>query len=150
MKKTAIVLLSLLLLLSLFAACAQKNDTASPGNITPSSQPTLHVSTGEEDVSVKFSEFLCTNLWLDTATMHCCSLNEDGTYSWLDSKKNPDEISSGTWRITRDDQNFLTLYLTDGASGSTLILHEIELYDESIYGVDDDGNAIVWLITQRS
>ena len=51
--------------------------------------------------------------------------------------------------MTKDDQNYLSLHMTDTASGDTLTLHEIEFYESSIYAVDDDGNGIVWLTTER-
>lgn len=150
MKKLVISVLSALLLISAFSSCGPKNSNVSPGDLsTPTQQPTPHVSTGETDVSSDYFARLCTDLWLDTITMHCCSLNEDGTYYWMQSKKDPKQIASGNWRLTLDDQKFLTLYLTDSSSGKAQVLHEIELYESSIYAADDEGNGIVWLMTER-
>lgn len=149
MKKLTVTALSALLFLALLISCGPKSSNASPGNLTsPTAKPVPHESTGEEDVSSSFYDRLCTDYWLDTNSMHLCRLNQDGSYYWLESKKDQDQLSAGRWRITRDDQSFLTLYLTDDLSGEELVLHEMELYDTSIYAVNHDGNAIVWLISK--
>ena len=149
MKKFAISALFILLMATLLISCGPNSGSSSPGNLVPTQQPTPHLSTGEVDVSSDYALRLCTDYWLDTNTVHCCSLNEDGTYIWMRSKKDTEQIASGHWRLTKDDQKFLTLYLKDDVSGEEQVLHELELYESSIYAVDSDGNGIVWLITEK-
>ena len=149
MKKFIIAAISALLLMALLISCGYKGSPASPGNLNPPTAKTVpHTSTGESDVSSEYLAQLCAEYWLDTNSMHCCSLGEDGSYFWIQSKKDPRQIASGSWKLTQDDQAFLSLYLTDSDSGETLTLHEIELYETSIYALDDEGNAVVWLTTQ--
>ena len=99
-------------------------------------------------VNTGFSK-LCSVYWLDTSSMKCCKLNDDGTYVWYRSKNDAAQSASGKWQLTEDDKKFLSMYMTDDSSGDILVLHEIELYEESIYAVDDEGNSIVWLTTAR-
>ena len=81
--------------------------------------------------------------------MHCCILAEDGTYIWVNSKTDLQQIASGKWRLTKDDQKFLTLYLKDDATGQEQIMHELEFFDTSFYAYDSDGNSVVWLTYAR-
>ena len=149
MKKLLISALYILVLAALLISCSPKAGSASPGNLVPTPQRTPHTSTGEVDISSDYYLRLCTDLWLDTNTMHCCSLKEDGTYIWMQSKKEPETIASGHWRLTKDSQKYLTLYLTDDSSGEEQVLHELELYETSIYAIDSAGSGIVWLTTER-
>ena len=149
MKKLVVSALFILILAALLISCGPKAGSASPGNMVPTPQRTPHISTGEVDVSSDYYIRLCTDLWLDTNSVHCCSLNEDGTYTWIQSKKEPEQIASGHWRLTKDSKKFLTLYLKDDATGEEQVLHELELYESSIYAIDAEGNGIVWLITER-
>ena len=149
MKKFAISALLFLVLSALLVSCGPNSGSASPGNLVITPRPTPHARTGEVDVSSDYHLRLCSDLWLDTNTLHCCSLNEDGTYIWTNSKKDPEQIASGKWRLTKDSKKFLTLYLKDDASGEEQILQELELYDTSIYALDAEGTAIVWLTTEK-
>ena len=149
MKKFSISALIILILAALLASCGPKNSSATPGNLTPAAQHTVHVSKGEVDVSSDYSLRLCTDIWLDTNSMHCCILAEDGTYIWANSKTDLQQIASGKWRLTKDDQKYLTLYLKDDASGQEQIMHELEFFDTSFYAYDSDGNSIVWLTYAR-
>ncbi len=148
MKKLFVTALFALLIMSLLIACGTKGGNVSPGNLKPTVKTTPHTSTGEKDISETYHQRLCSDFWMDTNSMHICSLNDDGTYFWLQSKKEPQQISSGTWQLTKDEQNYLSLYLKDDQSGDTTVMREIELYDTSIYAVDDEGNGIVWLTTE--
>ena len=147
MKKLFATALLALLIMALLISCGGKGGSATPGDLKTSEKPTPHVSTGEEDVSNAYFRRLCTDLWLDTNSMHICSLNDDGTYYWLQGKREQEQIATGKWTLTKDDQGFLSLYMTDDQSSDTLVLREIELYDASIYALDDEGNGIVWLTT---
>ena len=150
MKKLVVAVFSALLLMTVLISCSAKGGSATPGNLTPATaNPTPHASTGEKDVSSEYFRKLCSVYWLDTSSMECCKLNDDGTYVWYRSKNDATQSASGVWRLTEDDQGFLSMYMTDGASGNKQVLHEIELYEESIYAVDDEGNSIVWLTTTR-
>ena len=148
MKKLFAIALFALMMMSILISCGTKSGNASPGNLNPTAKPTPHTSTGEEDISSTYSRRLCTDLWLDTNSMHICGLNEDGTYYWLQGKKEPQQIASGSWQLTKDDQGFLSLYLRDDQTDEAVVLHEIELYESSIYAIDDEGNGIVWLTTE--
>lgn len=145
MKKNTITALLILILASLLISCGPKPGNSSPGNLAPTSKHTPHVSKGEVNVSSEYSPRLCTDIWLDTNSMHCCILDDDGTYIWTKSKTDTEQIASGTWRLTRDDQNYLTLYLKDAASGKEQVMHELEFFDTSFYAYDSEGNSIVWL-----
>ncbi len=149
MKKRLVILFSALFAVMILASCESSSNGPTPGNLSPTEKPTPHVSTGEQDISDKYNERLCTDYWLDTNSLHCCQFSQNGTYIWLESKKDAQQIASGDWLLTKDDQNYLSLHMTDTASGDTLTLHEIEFYESSIYAVDDDGNGIVWLTTER-
>lgn len=150
MKKLVTSALLVLILAAILTACGSKNGSSTPGNLAvPTPRPTPHPITGEVDVSSDYHIRLCTDLWLDTNTLHCCRLNEDGTYSWLQSKTDSTQIESGHWRLTKDDQKYLTLYLKDDVSGKEQILYELELYEQSIYYIDAEGNGIVWLVTDK-
>ncbi len=148
MKKLFVTVLFALLITSLLIACGTKSNNASTGNLNPTVKTTPHTSTGEKDISETYYKQLCSELWMDTNSLHICRLNDDGTYCWLQSKKEPQQISAGSWQLTVDDQKYLSLYLKDDQSGETMVLREIELYDTSIYAVDDEGNGIVWLTTE--
>ena len=149
MKKLVISALFFLILAALLVSCGPNAGSASPGNLVPTPLRTPHVSTGEVDVSSDYHIRLCTDLWLDTNTLHCCCLNTDGTYTWMQSKKEPEQIASGHWRLTKDSKKFLTLYLKDDAAGEEQVLYELELYEASIYAIDSEGNGIVWLTTEK-
>ena len=149
MKKLLISAFFILILALLMVSCGPKAGSASPGNLVPTPQRTPHISSGEVDVSSDFFTRLCTDLWLDTNSLHCCSLNNDGTYYWMQGKKDPEQIASGQWRLTKDSKKYLTLYLKDDSTGEEQILHELELYDTSIYALDAEGNGIVWLTTEK-
>lgn len=149
MKKLILILFSALLVAALLCSCSTDSNSPTPGDLVPTSKPTPHVSTGEEDVSSEYDQRLCTEYWLDTNSLHCCQFNQNRTYIWTESKKDAKQVSSGQWQLTKDDQNYFSLYMTDNETGDTLTLHEIEFYDSSIYAVDDDGNGVVWLTTER-
>ena len=80
MKKLVISALSILILAALLISCGSKDSSATPSNLTPSTQHTLHISKGEVDVSGDYSLRLCTDIWLDTNSLHCCIMSDDGTY----------------------------------------------------------------------
>jgi len=150
MKKLVVAVFSALLLMTVLMSCASTSASSTPGNLsTTTEKPTPHVSTGEKDVSSDYFKKLCSVYWLDTGSMKCCKLNEDGTYVWYVSKNDATQSASGKWRMTEDDKDYLSIYMTDDSSGDLLVLHEIELYEESIYAVDDEGDSIVWLTTTR-
>ena len=149
MKKLVISALSILILAALLISCGPKDGSTTPGNLTPSAQHTPHVSKGEVDVSSDYSNRLCTDIWLDTNSLHCCIMSDDGTYIWTQSKTDTEQIASGTWHLTKDDKKFLTLYLKDDASGTEQVLHELEFFETSFYAYDSEGNSVVWLTYTR-
>ena len=148
MKKLVISALFILILAALLISCGSK-DSTSPGNLNPSVQHTPHKSKSEVDVSSKYNTKLCTGIWLDTNSLHCCIMSDDGTYIWTQSKTDTEQIASGTWHLTKDDKKFLTLYLKDDASGTEQVLHELEFFETSFYAYDSEGNSVVWLTYTR-
>ena len=147
MKKIVAACMTAVLLL-LLMACAKNGSSASPGNLAPT--PHIpHTSTGEKDVSGEYTDFLCTYPWLETDSMHCYCLQEDGRYQLMNNNRLTDQIGQGSWKLTRDEQNSLTLYLTDGDSGAAVTMYELELYDASIYAFGADGSGYIWLMVRN-
>ncbi len=146
MKKVIAAALLLLLLL-LPTACGKKGSPATPGSLVPTPH-VPHTSTEEQDVREEYTKKLCRYPWLDTATMHCCRLNTDGSCQWLKSSREREEIASGVWSLTRDAEGYLTLYVTDDTGEGQYVLHELEMYDSSLYGLEESGTAFIWLLVE--
>lgn len=146
MKKTLVWLLVLVTVLGL-AACSKKSNSATPGDISaPSPTPfELHISEDGEDVSGEYSQRLCSYPWLDTYDMEYYVLSEDGSYLHYRDEQLTEEAGSGSWKLLRDDEGYLSLHL-DAAEGDDIRMYELELYDQSIYAFGADEFVFIWLL----
>lgn len=148
MRKVTAWLMVLILALGL-TACKRKpvgTGTATPGNIaTQSPKQTPHISTETEDVSGEYADRLCAYPWMDTYDMKYYRLSENGTFEHLADEELTEIVGTGTWKLLRDAEGYLTLHMEE-AGGKTFDMYELELYEQSIYALGLDDFIFIWLL----
>ena len=147
MRRITALLFALVFILS-FAACKGKNGggQTTPGNISVTPQPYFpHISTETTDVSGEFTGKLCRYPWLDTYDMKYYRFYEDGTYQHMGNKEMTEVLDTGTWKMLRDTEGYLTLHV-EAEGGESFDMYEIELYDENIFAHSLTETDYIWVL----
>jgi hypothetical protein len=148
MRRITALLFALVFVLSL-TACKGKNQEGqtTPGNLsTATPKPSFpHISTETVDVSGEFTGKLCRYPWLDTYDMNYYRFFEDGTYQHLGNKEMTDVLDTGTWKMLKDAEGYLTLHV-EVEGGESFDMYEIELYDENIFAHSLTETDYIWVL----
>lgn len=148
MRKTIAVISTGLALLCVLTACTfgkPAKQPATPGDLVTDNGHVLHESTGREDVSEEYLGQLCSYAWLDADSFTYYQLREDGSFVRTDDEDYEEQIGSGSWKLYRDEQNYLTLSITEDG-GAEQLMHEVEIFEQCMYAYGEDGSSIVWLL----
>ena len=148
--KRFISLLLIVGLLVCLAACGKRDftGTSTPGDMTVTLTPHPIHSSGElTDVSESYLKRLCTYAWLDTSDMSYIKLEEDGSCFTAEDEELEKRIEggSGTWAMRKNAEGYLSLRI-DRADGTSYVMYDMELYDQSIYAYGEDGTVYLWLM----
>lgn len=141
MKKNIMPALAAAALICLFAGCGTRNNIASPGSLVIPSRSPIAEETMPTEEEVR--EAICNVTWLDTDSFDEYTLSEDGSLSVTREKNGKTEC--GAWQLVTDKAGALSLKLSFEASAG-ITLYQLELYETSIFAVDEAGEAYIWLL----